>query len=327
MDMNQIMMIGLLVVGAIGVIVVIAPYITGDIVGEKRQEAFVRGQSMGKVKGKDKAQEQATRRKQITDSLKELEDRGSKKKRITLETRIVQAGLDWPKSRYYLFSVISGLIVTLLIFIASGNPMYALAGIPIGGLGLPSWILSYLRKRRLDKFIAEFPNAVEVIIRGIKAGLPLGDCLRIIAAEAAEPVRSEFRRIVEAQSIGLTMGEAVQRLADNIPTAEANFFSIVINIQQKAGGNLSEALQNLSKVLRERKKMKLKIKAMASEAKASAYIIGALPFLVSGMVYLVSPGYMSILWTSSGGRIVMAVCGLWMMVGIMSMRKMINFDF
>lgn len=327
MDMNQIMMIGFLIVGAIGVIVVVAPYITGDIVGEKRQEAFLRGQAMGKAKGKDKAQDQAQRRKQIADSLKELEERGSKKKRLTLEARLAQAGLDWPKSRYYLLSAALAVVLTLLIFIGSGNPLYALAGIPIGGLGLPSWILSYLRKRRLDKFIAEFPNAVEVIIRGIKAGLPLGDCLRIIAAEAAEPVRSEFRRIVEAQSIGLTMGEAVQRLADSIPAAEANFFSIVINIQQKAGGNLSEALANLSKVLRERKKMKLKIKAMASEAKASAYIIGALPFLVSGMVYLVSPGYMSILWTSSGGRIVMAVSGLWMMVGIMSMRKMINFDF
>ena len=129
--------------------------------------------------------------------------------------------------------------------------------------------------RRMKKFIVEFPNAVDVIIRGVKAGLPLGDCIRVIAAEAAEPVRSEFRRIVEAQAIGLSVAEAVEKLHDSVPIAEANFFSIVINLQSKSGGNLSEALGNLSRVLRDRKKMALKIKAMSSEAKTSAGIIGA----------------------------------------------------
>lgn len=223
--------------------------------------------------------------------------------------------------------IVIGLLTGFLVFVASGNVIYAAAALGIGGFGIPNWILSFLRKRRISKFVNEFPNAVDVIIRGVKAGLPLGDCLRIIAAEAAEPVRTEFRRIVEAQSIGLTIAEAVERLYENIPTPEANFFGIVINIQQKAGGNLSEALGNLSRVLRERKKMKLKIKAMSSEAKASAYIIGALPFIVSGMVYLTSPKYMEILWLHPSGRVVMAVCGFWMLIGVLSMKKMVNFDF
>jgi tight adherence protein B len=214
-----------------------------------------------------------------------------------------------------------------VIFFITQNIIYAAAGLAVGGLGVPNWLLGFLRKRRINKFIHEFPNAVDVIIRGVKAGLPLGDCLRIIAVEADEPVKSEFRRVVEAQSIGLTMGEAVNRLYESIPATEANFFGIVINIQQKAGGNLSEALGNLSRVLRERKKMKLKIKAMSSEAKASAYIIGALPFIVSGMVYLTSPRYMEILWLHPTGRMVMAICGFWMFIGIMAMRKMVNFDF
>jgi tight adherence protein B len=196
----------------------------------------------------------------------------------------------------------------------------------IGAFGLPNWILGYLAKRRVAKFLIEFPNAVDVIIRGIKAGLPLGDCLRIIANEASEPVKTEFRLIVETQSLGLSLGESIERIVERVPTPEANFFSIVINIQQKAGGNLSEALANLSRVLRERKKMQIKIKAMSAEAKASAGIIAALPFIVATLVYLSSPKYIELLWITSTGRMVMAVCAFWMFIGVMSMKKMIAFD-
>lgn len=328
MELNQIMIIGLLAAAVLAVGYVALPYLTGDIRGERRQAALINGTAGTNRANSDKQREASQRRKQIADSLKEQEavGKGGKKKN-TLESRLLQAGLVWPTSRFYLLSAVAGLVFAVLVFVVTGSILYAGAGLVVGGLGIPNWWLGFLRKRRINKFINEFPNAVDVIIRGVKAGLPLGDCLRIIAAEAEEPVRSEFRRVVEAQSIGLTMGEAVDRLYESIPATEANFFAIVINIQQKAGGNLSEALGNLSRVLRERKKMKLKIKAMSSEAKASAYIIGALPFIVSSMVYLSSPRYMEILWLHPTGRVVMAICGFWMMIGVLSMRKMVNFDF
>ena len=155
-------------------------------------------------------------------------------------------------------------------------------GFAAGG-GLPFWMLGFLKKRRENKFLNLFPDAVDVIVRGIKAGLPLLDSLKLIAVDSVEPVRGEFRSIIETQTIGMPIGEACLKLYENMPVAEANFFGIVISIQQKSGGNLSEALGNLSRVLRDRKKMKAKIQAMSMEAKASASIIGALPIAVMGL--------------------------------------------
>jgi tight adherence protein B len=195
------------------------------------------------------------------------------------------------------------------------------------GAGMPFWILRFLKKRRENKFLAAFPDAVDIIVRGIKAGLPLMDSIRIITTEAPEPLRSEFQSIVETQAVGIPMGEACAKLYERIPLAEANFFGIVIAIQQKAGGNLSEALGNLSKVLRERKKMKAKIQAMSMEAKASASIIGALPIAVMALVYISSPDYIELLWTEPTGRLMMAASVAWMSMGVFVMRKMINFDF
>jgi tight adherence protein B len=210
--------------------------------------------------------------------------------------------------------------------LCNANLLVILAAVVVGGFGFPAWMLSFLRKRRLKKFVDEFPNAVDIIIRGVKAGMPLGDCLRVIAAEAAEPVRSEFRQIVEAQAMGYTTGEAVDRIVERVPIPEASFFAIVINIQQKAGGNLAEALGNLSGVLRDRKKMKTKIKAVSSEAETSAYIIGSLPFFVSSIVWFTSPKYMEILWTTQTGEIALGGCALWMGIGVFIMKNMINFD-
>ena len=163
-------------------------------------------------------------------------------------------------------------------------------------------MLSFLKKRRENKFLNAFPDAVDVIVRGIKAGLPLLDCLKMIAIEAPEPVSSEFRAILETQAVGMPLGEACGKLYERMPLPEANFFGIVISIQQKAGGNLSEALGNLSRVLRDRKKMKAKIQAMSMEAKASAAIIGALPIAVMMLVYITSPHYIELLWTDPLGR-------------------------
>ncbi len=169
------------------------------------------------------------------------------------------------------------------------------------GFGAPRWFLGYMKKRRERKFLEGLPDAVDIIVRGIKAGLPLFDSIKVVAADAQEPVRSEFATIVETQAIGMPLGEACARLYDRMPVPEANFFGIVISIQQKAGGNLSEALGNLSKVLRDRKKMRAKIKAMSMEAKASAAIIGSMPPAIMAIVYITNPGYIELLWTTPTG--------------------------
>jgi tight adherence protein B len=188
-------------------------------------------------------------------------------------------------------------------------------------------VLSYLKKRRIKRFTEELPNAMDVIVRGIRSGLPLADCMRIIANEAQEPLRTEFRTIIEAQSLGITIGEAVAKLYERVPVAEANFFGIVIGIQQKSGGNLSEALSNLSKVLRDRRKMRGKISAMSMEAKASAGIIACLPFVVAILTYLSSPSYIELLWTTNAGKVALVCSAMWMSIGIGVMKKMISFDF
>ena len=321
-DLTMAMSYGLGVLALGCVVFVLTPYLSGDIKAEKRRAAVATPRAR---RSNDRAAEAANRRKQVSDSLKEVEQRG-KAKRVSLEIRIQQAGLEWSRKTYLVVSTLAGVLLALGVYIAEDCPFIAAAAGLAGGFGLPTWILSFLRKRRLAKITAEFPNAVDVVIRGIKAGLPLGDCLRIIAQEAAEPLRSEFRRVVEAQAVGMTVTEAIERMAERVPITESNFLAIVIGIQQKAGGNLTEALGNLSRVIRERRKMRAKVKAVSSEAKASAGIIGCLPFAVGAMVWFVSPDYMSLLWTTSTGKMMMGCGALWMSIGVFVMKQMINFE-
>jgi tight adherence protein B len=220
-----------------------------------------------------------------------------------------------------------GIGAFLLFMMIDAGLWAALAIAFAAGFGMPRWMLRFLKKRRENKFLMAFPDAVDTIVRGIRAGLPLLDSMRMIAAEAPEPVRSEFRAIMETQAIGMPIGEACTKLYEKIPVSEANFFGIVVSIQQKSGGNLGETLSNLSRVLRDRRKMKAKIQAMSMEAKASASIIGSLPIIVGMLVYFTSPQYIEMLWTHPTGRMLLAGCAIWMMMGIMVMRKMINFDF
>jgi tight adherence protein B len=269
--------------------------------------------------------DRAARKKQIADGIRDIEKVG--RRRASLDARISQAGLSITKQQYLIGSAVFGLLLALVAYVESSSPLLTLLIGVTAAVGLPRLLLVRLRIRRINKFIANFPTAIDIIVRGIKAGLPLGDTMRIAAAESPEPVKSEFRRIVEALSLGMTLPEAVERMSQRVPIAETNFFSIVIAIQGKAGGNLSEAIGNLSRVLRERKKMKGKISAMSMEAKASAAIIGAVPFLVVGALYVSSPNYVSLLWTTSHGRMISEIAICWMAIGVAMMKKMIAFDF
>jgi tight adherence protein B len=301
------------------------PYLSGDIKAQKRAAALV-SSSRTRANAAARSSDPAKRRKLISDSLKEIDDQNKKKRRATLEQRIAQAGLSWSPAAYYMLCVGMGAGVAGLVFLFNQDMLVVLGGAVVGAVGAPNWILGLLRARRIRKFIDAFPASVDIIIRGVKAGLPVADCFRMIASEAEEPVRSEFKRIVDSSAVGLSISEATDKFAERMPVPEASFFSIVINIQQKAGGNLSETLTNLATVLRDRKKMKGKIKAMSAEAKSSAAIIGSLPFLVGGLVYLTTPAYMMVLFTTTPGKIVIVGGLLWMSIGIFIMRKMINFD-
>jgi tight adherence protein B len=209
-----------------------------------------------------------------------------------------------------------------------GVPIYicAIAAI-VGALGLPRWFLNLLAKRRREKFLREFADAIDVMVRGIKAGLPVSDALKIIAKETPDPVGPEFMDVVEGQRVGITIDQGLERMYERMPLAEVNFLAIVMAIQAKTGGNLAEALGNLSRVLRDRKKMKQKIDSVSQEAKASAAIIGALPFLIGGAMMVLNPTYLLPLFETKMGNVLLVCSGLWMSCGVLVMRKMINFDF
>ncbi len=304
--------------------VFVYPLLSGDQQGQKRREALSKKEPAA-ARGQDR--NLRSRREQIETSLKEIEERSRKSQRVTISTRLYQAGLDWSKQKFYIVSGILG-GAFFVAAMAVGAGLIAAMGLAFAaGFGLPRWVLGFLKNRREKKFLAALPDAVVVIVRGIKSGLPLFDSIRVVAADSPEPLKSEFAAIVETQAVGMPLSEACARLYDRMPLPEANFFGIVIGIQQKSGGNLSEALGNLSKVLRDRRKMAGKIQAMSMEAKASAAIIGSLPPIVMLLVYISTPDYISLRWTHPTGRLMLAGCVVWMSMGIYVMKRMINFDF
>jgi tight adherence protein B len=304
--------------------VFIYPFLSGERAAELRVASVARTEPVAQ---RPTRSAQKTRREQVEGSLKQIEARKKTAKRVPLSIRLTRAGLNWSPRRFLMTAGALGLVVFVVAISVGAGLLPSLGLAFAAGGGLPFWILFFLKKRRESRFLASFPDAVDVIVRGIKAGLPLLDSLKLIAMEAEEPLRSEFRSIIETQTIGIPIGEACLKLYERMPLPEANFFGIVISIQQRAGGNLSEALGSLSRVLRDRKKMKAKIQAMSMEAKASAGIIGALPPAVMTLVYITSPQYISLLWTEPLGRMMLAACAVSMFIGIMVMRKMINFDF
>jgi tight adherence protein B len=273
----------------------------------------------------------SARRRNVQETLKDLEikqkHKASKSTNPPMELRLEQAGLSLSITRFYIYSALTGLFITVICFIV-GLPILLVLGAGfVGAVGLPRFLVNFIRKRRHAAFIDELANAVEVIVRGVKAGLPLNDCLRMIASEAKEPLKSEFRLVIEAMQLGMPIDEAVTRMYERVPLPETNFFAIVLSIQSKAGGNLSEALGNLAKVLRERKKMRAKIQAMSMEAKSSAGIIGSLPVIVTVLVYLTSPDYIMVLFVTPIGQVVLGISLLWMLIGVFVMKRMIAFDF
>ncbi len=267
------------------------------------------------------------RRRKLTEALAKVDGQSKerkKKKRVSLAQRLEQAGLSFTPRHFYIGSVVAAFLFAFIGFI-SGQKLWVTGLLfVVGGFGAPNWFVNFAKARRQKKFVDEFSNAIDIIVRGVKSGLPVNECLKIISSESPKPVNEEFQQLVEGIRVGLSLEQSLNRMYERMPLQEVNFFGIVLMIQQKTGGNLAEALGNLATVLRSRKLMEGKIKALSAEAKASAMIIGSLPFLVMGAVKVASPDYLEPLFSTKTGNFILLGAGLWMSTGVFVMKKMIK---
>ena len=292
----------------------------------KRAQLIAGGERQTAARAKAVANTPDARRKAILKTLKE-QDQQKKKASLTVAARLRAAGLGDNPRNFWIISGVIGLVTGLVFLLLRQMPLIALGAAFAAGFGLPRWAVGMMATARTKKFTAAFPDAIDIIVRGIKSGLPVNDCLKIIGKECAEPLAGEFRLLAENVAMGMTMEQALERMHERMPTNELRFFTIVLSIQAKTGGNLAEALGNLSTVLRARKMMGEKIKSLSAEAVASAFIIGSLPPAVVVLISITAPSYMGPMFTDPRGHLMLLAAGIWMSMGILVMRKMINFKF
>ena len=315
----------------------------GDNTSSKRAKAIGAGDISGGGSRKKADDVGEKRRKQTQQMLTKLREGEKERKKAVnpqnTEARIRQAGLEMSVPAFYIGSVISCAMFIVIAYVSGvgtagftmfgfkipGPGVIAMAGF-VGLFGFPRFVLGFITKRRTKKLTGQFADAIDIIVRGVKSGLPLTECLRIIAKESPAPLGTEFQLLTDSVAMGTNIETALQKFYHRVPLPEVNFFVIVLSIQAKAGGNLSEALGNLSAVIRQRKMMREKIKALSSEAKASAWIIGSLPFAVGAMVFVTTPDYIMLLFTTDSGRNIIAIGAVLMLIGLGTMKKMINFD-
>ena len=257
---------------------------------------------------------------------KQFKQAGSGSRVEALAIRLDRTGKNWTLSQYAYTSLGIGLVVAVLMFLRTGSFMLALAIGALVGAGVPHFLVGRAIKKRTNQFNVKFPDAIELLVRGLRSGLPVTETLGVVAQEIPGPVGEEFKGIVERIKIGRTMEESLQVTGDRLGIPEFNFFCITLAIQRETGGNLAETLSNLSDVLRKRAQMKLKIRAMSSESKASAYIVGALPFIVFTMIWWINPDYVGGFWQDER-LIAIGLGGLvWMSIGGFIMAKMVSFE-
>jgi tight adherence protein B len=333
LDTGQILIMATFALSVGGVaLFLLYPYIAADSMQARRLESLSdRAKQSPKLTFRQRfltEDAKDTRRRQLQDSLKQLEkEEKMRRKKVTLRLMLSQAGLETSPRNFYMMSAVLGAMAGGAAYIF-GLPWYAaLPAACAGGLGLPRWCLGFLRRRRQQVFLNDFADAIDIVVRGLKSGLPVSDAMKVIAAETPPPVGPEFLEVVEGQRVGITIDQGIERMFERMPLAEVNFLAIVMAIQSKTGGNLAEALNNLSKVLRDRKKMKAKIRSVSQEAKSSAAIIGSLPFCIMGLLMVFSPDYLTPLWSTRPGNMILMGSAIWMLLGILVMRKMINFEY
>jgi len=237
-----------------------------------------------------------------------------------------QSGLLWPRRQYFIVSASVSFIAILLLLVV-GVPMFiALLAGAVGGLGVTYLFVRFMRTRRQKLFVDQLPEALDVIVRGVRSGFPVTDCIATVAEEHEDPVRSEFKRVIDFQKVGVPLGAACMKLYEYMPVPEVNFIGIAVSVQQSTGGNLGEILANLAGVLRDRKRMRNKIQSVSQEAKTSAFIIASLPVGVSAAITYLAPEYMEPLWNTTYGNIILVVAVVLMLCGVSVMSRMINFE-
>jgi tight adherence protein B len=300
------------------------PYLSGERKASKRVGNLVQGP---RTMRKRPAQSLQIRKQQVQDTIKDIEAKQKRKKWVPLRTRLIRAGLTMKPRTYYILSFFAGVAGGFIVLVTGSSPIVSVLAAFACGFGMPRFILAHMTKRHQAKFLLEFANAIDIIVRGIKSGLPLSDCMQIIAAESPEPVRNEFANLIEQQKVGVPLAEAFERMYERMPLQEVKFFAIVVAIQNQIGGNLAEVLSNLAQVLRDRYRLQAKVKAFSAEAKASAIILGALPPCIILAIFFTSPDYILILWHNKLGNLMLIFSAIWMALGIFVMRKMINFDY
>jgi tight adherence protein B len=305
------------------VYVLLMPYLSGERKASKR----VGNVGQGVQRRSAVPRSLQIRKQRVQDTIKNIEAKQKPNKRVRLRIRLIRAGLSMKPSTYYFLSCLIGVVGGFIVLVTGSPPLVSLLAAFACGFGLPRWILARMTKRRQAKFLLQFANSIDIIVRGVKSGLAFSDCMQIIARESPEPVRSEFADLVAQQKVGVPLSDAFERMFERMPLQEVNFFAIVIAIQNQIGGNLAEVLSNLTQVLRDRYRLEAKVRAFSAEAKASAIIIGALPPCVMLAVFFTSPGYISILWHDKLGNLMLIVSAIWMFIGVLVMRKMINFDY
>lgn len=325
LDNGGVSIIAAIAIGAI-LFVYIQPILSGENVTEERIARYKKAPVIVQKRRGRLTPEQ--RRRQMIEEGMRTAAAHSGKQGESIETLLVQSGLGWTKRQFTMYGMLFGMVVGIAVFTLLGASAMAaylgLAAMALSALLLPKRFVVFKRKKRFKDFTDELPNALDIITRGLKSGLHTNELLRVIAQESKEPVRSEFGLICDAQSIGVTLPDAVSKMADRLPTPETNFFAIAVALQSKNGGRLGEALENLSKTLRQRKNMHGEIKALSMEAKASSVIIGSMPFIIITLVYMSSPDYIKPLFSTLAGQIGLGIAALWMVVGITLISKMSN---
>jgi tight adherence protein B len=328
-DLTTLAFVAMVVLAVGGLVfAVIYPMLSGSSTARRvKAVANTRKEGTGGLRARFAEDQKDTRRRQIQESLNQISAKeNAKKKRLTLRVRLEQAGLETSPRTFYIISAVIGFVLAFLALIF-GAPLFAVAlAAFVGAFGLPRWFLKTLCNRRQNKFLNDFADAIDVLVRGLKSGLPVSEAMKIISTEQGPPVGPEFMAVVEGQRLGIPIEQGIERMTERIPLSEVNFLAIVMTIQAKTGGNLSEALSNLSRVLRDRKKLKSKVRAVSQEAKSSAMIIGALPLCIIGIMAFVNPTYLAPLFQTHTGNLMLGGCAMWMGTGVLVMRKMINFQ-
>jgi len=308
----------------------------------KRAKAISTGRGGAQVKGGKVVDDGIRRRAKTQEMLDNLRKQDKERRRNdpmrNVGSKLTQAGLEIPVPMFWVLSAVCGLVCAGIVYISGADGLVingmSLKSRPVligaaffgGTLGIPQSILNFLIKGRHTKMVNQFADALDIIVRGVRSGLPLNECIRVIAKESPEPLRKEFLTFADNLAMGAGLERSLAALYKRLPLQEVNFFAIVLTIQSKAGGNLSEALHNLSTVIRSRKMMREKVKALSSEAKASAMIIGSLPIAVGVMVFMTTPDYIMELFRTETGHVILVLAAGMMGTGITVMRNMMNFD-